>query len=201
MTGQSRGDDAMPRFADRAIASPAQTGTARAAPKRAPHPARSPLSYILQLRAAKAARAERGPTATNAAGLPAALKAGVERLSGIAMDDVRVHRDSAEPAKLGARAYAKGGDIHLGPGQERHLPHEAWHVVQQRQGRVAARTQLKGVAIYDYPGLEREADAMGARAASEGLRTDYEATMIADAGEAPVQRSVVIQLLADPRLR
>ena len=25
-------------------------------------------------------------------------------------------------------------DIHLGPGQEKHLPHEAWHVVQQKQG-------------------------------------------------------------------
>lgn len=43
----------------------------------------------------------------------------------------RPHRD------VGALAYARGNDVHLAPGQERHLPHEAWHVVQQREGRVA----------------------------------------------------------------
>lgn len=32
--------------------------------------------------------------------------------------------------------YSQGTDIHIGPGQEKHLPHEAWHVVQQKQGRV-----------------------------------------------------------------
>ena len=82
------------------------------------------------------------------------------------MDDVRVHRDSPEPAKLGALAFTKGSDIHLGPGQERHLPHEAWHVVQQKQGRVQATTQLKGVEINDSAALEAEADAMGSRAAA-----------------------------------
>ncbi|MEM7041075.1 MAG: DUF4157 domain-containing protein [Bacteroidota bacterium] len=35
-----------------------------------------------------------------------------------------------------AHAYDQGTDIHIGPGQEKHLPHEAWHVVQQKQGRV-----------------------------------------------------------------
>jgi hypothetical protein len=25
-------------------------------------------------------------------------------------------------------------DIHIGPGQEKHLAHEAWHTVQQKQG-------------------------------------------------------------------
>ena len=80
------------------------------------------------------------------------------------MNDVNVHRNSPEPAKLGALAYAQGRDIHLGPGQERHLPHEAWHVVQQKQGRVGATSRLKGIAISDSPGLEAEADAMGAAA-------------------------------------
>ncbi|MEL6127089.1 MAG: DUF4157 domain-containing protein, partial [Pseudomonadota bacterium] len=37
-------------------------------------------------------------------------------------------------------AYAQGSNIHLGPGQDQHLPHEAWHVVQQRQGRVPTTT-------------------------------------------------------------
>ena len=49
---------------------------------------------------------------------------------------VNVHAPAAGP-DLGALAYAQGGDVHLGPGQEQHVPHEAWHVVQQQQGRVA----------------------------------------------------------------
>ena len=60
----------------------------------------------------------------------------MEAMSGIALDDVRIKRNSPEAARLGALAYARGSEIHLGPGQEKHLPHEAWHVVQQKQGRV-----------------------------------------------------------------
>ena len=80
---------------------------------------------------------------------------------------VAVHYNSSKPAKLGALAYAQGNDIHLGPGQEQHLPHEAWHVVQQKQGRVNPTKQFKtmlGVAINDDIGLEREADVMGSKA-------------------------------------
>jgi hypothetical protein len=40
------------------------------------------------------------------------------------------------------------------------------HVVQQKQGRV--KPTLKGVAINDDAGLEREADAMSAAAARGG---------------------------------
>ncbi|HET7865832.1 MAG TPA: DUF4157 domain-containing protein, partial [Burkholderiaceae bacterium] len=98
-------------------------------------------------------------------GLPEQLKAGIESMSGLAMDDVRVHRDSAEPARIGALAYAQGRDIHLAPGEERQLPHEAWHVVQQAQGRVPETAQMKGMALNDDAQLEREADTMGARAA------------------------------------
>lgn len=101
----------------------------------------------------------------NQTGLPDRLKAGLESLSGIALDDVRVHRNSPHPAQLQALAFANGVEIHLAPGQERHLPHEAWHVVQQKQGRVAATRQMKcGVAINDEAGLEHEADVMGQRA-------------------------------------
>jgi len=99
-------------------------------------------------------------------GLPDRLRSNVERMSGLSMDDVRVHRNSPRPAALGALAFTQGGEIHLGPGHDRHLPHEAWHVVQQKQGRVQATLQAKGVAINDEPGLEREADMMGERAAS-----------------------------------
>ncbi|UII25819.1 DUF4157 domain-containing protein [Fulvivirga maritima] len=72
----------------------------------------------------------------NKTGLPDNLKSGIESLSGHSLDDVKVHYNSGKPAQLNAHAYAQGTDIHLASGQERHLPHEAWHVVQQKQGRV-----------------------------------------------------------------
>ncbi len=102
----------------------------------------------------------------NNTGMPDSLKSGVENLSGMDMSDVKVHYNSDKPAQLSALAYAQGNDIHVGPGQEKHVPHEAWHVVQQRQGRVQATTQLKeSVPVNDDPGLEHEADVMGAKAA------------------------------------
>ena len=81
----------------------------------------------------------------NNTGMPDNLKAGVENLSGIDMSDVRVHYNSSKPAEVGALAYTQGTNIHVAPGQERHLPHEAWHVVQQVQGRVQPTMQLKEV--------------------------------------------------------
>jgi len=108
----------------------------------------------------------------NHTGLPNNLKTGIENLSGYAMDDVRVHYNSNKPAQLNAHAYAQGTTIHLGPGQEKHLPHEAWHVVQQKQGRVKPTTQLKSkVDINDDPTLEKEADVMGAKALQMRAKT------------------------------
>ncbi|WP_261300818.1 eCIS core domain-containing protein [Paenibacillus andongensis] len=101
---------------------------------------------------------------TNQTGLPDDLKSGVEKLSGISLDDVKVHFNSPKPAQLQAHAYAEGTDIHVAPGQDQHLPHETWHVVQQKQGKVKPRMQMGDVAINDDAGLEQEADIMGARA-------------------------------------
>ncbi len=101
----------------------------------------------------------------NNTGLPDNLKAGIESLSGLSMDHVKVHYNSSQPAQLNALAYAQGHDIHVAPGQEQHLPHEAWHVVQQAQGRVQPTMQMKdGVPVNDDAGLEREADVMGVKA-------------------------------------
>ncbi|MGB3468276.1 MAG: DUF4157 domain-containing protein [Cyclobacteriaceae bacterium] len=103
---------------------------------------------------------------SNPTGLPDTLKSGIENLSGQSMDDVRVHKNSSKPAQLNAHAYAQGSDIHLAAGQEKHLPHEAWHVVQQKQGRVKPTIKLKGtVPVNDDRHLENEADVMGAKAA------------------------------------
>ena len=100
----------------------------------------------------------------NKTGLPDRLKAGVENLSGYSLDNVKVHYNSPKPAQLQALAYTQGTDIHVAPGQEKHLPHETWHVVQQMQGRVKPTMQMKRIQINDDVGLEREADGMGEKA-------------------------------------
>ena len=101
----------------------------------------------------------------NKTGLPDNLKTGMENLSGISLDDVKVHHNSDKPAQLQAHAYAQGKDIHLGAGKEKHLPHEAWHVVQQKQGKVKPTMQMKGkVNVNNNAVLENEADVMGAKA-------------------------------------
>ncbi|MCP4936407.1 MAG: DUF4157 domain-containing protein [bacterium] len=102
--------------------------------------------------------------AENRTGMPGPLKRGLEQLSGMDLSGVRVHNNSSQPSQLNALAYTQGQDIHVAPGQEKHLPHEGWHTVQQMQGRVQPTMQAKGVSINDDAGLEREADVMGAKA-------------------------------------
>jgi hypothetical protein len=103
--------------------------------------------------------------AANKTGLPDSLKSGIEALSGISLDSARVHYNSSRPVQLNALAYAQGTDIHIAPRQEQHLPHEAWHLVQQAQGRVQPTGPMKdGIAINDDRALETEADVMSQRA-------------------------------------
>lgn len=109
----------------------------------------------------------------NRTGLSDHLKSGIESLSGVSLDNVRVHYNSSEPAQLNALAYTQGIDIHVAPGQEQHLPHEAWHVVQQAQRRVQSTRQLKdGVPINDDAGLEHEANVMGELAVASGSQRE-----------------------------
>lgn len=100
----------------------------------------------------------------NNTGLPNNLKLGMENLSGMSLNHVKVHYNSPKPAAVQAHAYAQGSNIHLGSGQEKHLPHELSHVVQQAQGRVKPTTSVNGMAVNDNAGLEKEADVMGAKA-------------------------------------
>ena len=113
-----------------------------------------------------------GTLAENHTGIPDSLKSGLELLSGLDLSAVRVKTNSSNPAQLNALAYTQGQDIHVAPGQEKHLPHEGWHAVQQMQGRVNPTTQAKGVSINDDAALEREADVMGAKALQIGRATD-----------------------------
>ena len=143
--------------------------------------------------AGKAAKNEQKPV--NNTGMPDNLKAGIEHLSGMNMDDVRVHYNSAKPAQVKAHAYAQGSEIHLASGQEKHLPHEAWHVVQQKQGRVQPTTQVGGMPVNDDAGLESEADQMGAKAAAFEVQrvAEEEETQMKGAEEEEVQQVQMVE--------
>jgi len=114
-----------------------------------------------QMKFAVQTKAEKKMTGNS---IPNSTKSNLESLSGYNLDDVRVHYNSPMPAQMQALAYTQGTDVHVAPGQEEHLPHELWHVVQQKQGRVQPTVQQKGVGINNDPALEREADEMGAKA-------------------------------------
>lgn len=126
----------------------------------------SPQSESLQRKADltnNAAQRAEAPRPNNT-GMPDNLKSGIESLSGFSMDDVRVHYNSSKPATVQALAYTQGTDIHVAPGQEKHLPHEAWHVAQQMAGRVSPTTNINDMPVNDNAALEHEADVMGEKA-------------------------------------
>ncbi|MGK7944151.1 MAG: DUF4157 domain-containing protein, partial [Microcystaceae cyanobacterium] len=135
---------------------------------------------------------EKSEDTPNLTGLPDDLKAGVENLSGYSLDDVRVHYNSPKPAQLQAKAYTKGTEIHVASGQEEHLPHEAWHVVQQMQGRVKPTVQMESsVNVNDDYSLEKEADMMGKKAecCRENELRHHESTDMLHQNEAMAKRS------------
>ncbi|HHG83704.1 MAG TPA: DUF4157 domain-containing protein, partial [Bacteroidetes bacterium] len=130
-------------------------------------------------------------------GLPSQLKAGIESLSGVDMGDVKVNYGSSKPGQMKALAVAQGTSIDLAAGQEHHLPHEAWHVAQQKQGRVTANTEVNGNPVNNDVGLEREADVMGAKAAQ--MKVDSKpANLSKGAGANSAQlKAAPMQLMAE----
>ena len=148
-----------------------------AAPNAASVPDSSAQSESLQRKADMANNAAQRAEAPrpNNTGMPDNLKAGIESLSGFSMDDVRVHYNSPKPATVQALAYTQGTDIHVAPGQEKHLPHEAWHVAQQMAGRVSPTTNINGMPVNDNAALEHEADVMGGKAVQ--MKSDESMTM------------------------
>jgi hypothetical protein len=127
----------------------------------------------------------------NQTGLPDQLKTGIENLSGISLENTRVHYNSSKPVEFWALAYTQGTDIHIGPGQEKYLPHEAWHVVQQRQGRVKPESQIENVATNNDWSLEREADLAGSMAAQKGIKYAPFQTPV-------LQSNTIIQRMEEP---
>ncbi|MBO1351124.1 MAG: DUF4157 domain-containing protein [Hormoscilla sp. GUM202] len=138
--------------------------------------------------------------AENKTGLPDRLKAGIENLSGMSMDDVKVHYNSWKPARLQALAYTQGTEIHVAPGQEKYLPHEAWHVVQQKQGRVQPTMQLQGVGVNDDSALEHEADVKGKQASLFALRKkEARSPVTGQVGRLPINSNIALETEADIR--
>ena len=166
-----------------------------------PQPSAPAQAVQLKAELEETPRAESRVTggAPNRTGLPDNLRAGVESLSGMSLDDVKVHYNSPRPAEVQALAYTQGTDIHLAPGEEAHLPHEAWHVVQQKQGRVKPTLQAKGLPINDDAGLEREADVMGqtalSGAASVAQRKEYGASYPSRPGSGLIQRTPAAKVI------
>lgn len=93
----------------------------------------------------------------------------LEKVLGADLSSVRLHYGDLA-ARIGARAFACGPDIHLGterggpddPAWLSLLAHELTHVLQQRADRVK-RPAGRGLAIVYDPELEAEADVWAAR--------------------------------------
>ena len=135
--------------------------------------------------------ADQRPPAGTTTALPQPLRRGLEAVSGLSLNHVRVHRNSPAPERLDALAYAAGSDIHLAPGQDQHLPHEAWHVVQQAQGRVPPTQRASiGLPINDDSRLEREASTMGARAMAASGSAGMPGTVAATGAAAPAPATI-----------
>jgi hypothetical protein len=175
-------------------------------------PSLSPSTPVIQRRVEEQkplqGKFESAQRRENKTGLPDDLKAGIESLSGVSLDDVKVHYHSPAPASLRALAYTQGTDIYVKAQEEKHLPHEAWHVVQQKQGRVRPTLQAKGLPVNDDKKLESEADVMGQKAkqfgsASLQARKIGGTEGVEKSGERPETSPTypTIQLLTDDEVR
>lgn len=101
-------------------------------------------------------------TRPNLTGIPAQMKQDFEHNSGLSFEDVRVHYNSDRPALLHSAAYTQGTQVYIAPGQERFLPHELGHVIQQKTGIIKPSVMLGGVGINTDRELELSADQIAA---------------------------------------
>lgn len=124
----------------------------------------APVQRIKEGATAETLPARKTEQATNRTGIPDGMKSQFEAMSGLSFDDVRIHYSSGKPAQLQALAYTQGNQVYVGPGQEKHLPHELGHVVQQKEGRVKPTALLDKIEINDNTELEREASGLGEQA-------------------------------------
>ncbi len=131
--------------------------------------------------------------------LPAQLRASMERSFAADFSTVRVRQGQAAQA-LGARAYARGETLHFAPGAydpgseggRGLIGHELAHVVQQREGRVAAPQGAGGIIAGD-PTLEVEADRQGALAARGEIAREGASRPPAAEADGPRQGWLVVR--------
>lgn len=122
-----------------------------------------------------AVRSEKTASEKDKTNIPRGMKKGFEHSSGFSFDDVRVHYNSEKPAQLHANAYTQGNNVYVAPGQEKHLPHELGHVVQQKSDMVEPTGKVGGLLLNDDESLENGAD-----------RIAEEAEELSDAEDEPV---------------
>lgn len=103
-----------------------------------------------------------GQNGQNRTGIPDPVKQKLESTSGLSLDDVCIHYRSSRPARLNALAYTQGNDVYLETGQERYLPHELGHVIQQKKMTIWPTATINGFAVNTSPVLEQEADRYAA---------------------------------------
>lgn len=126
--------------------------------------------------------------------MPEGVRQKMESYFATDFSDVRVHVGEQAPS-IGAAAFAIGSEIHFAPEHynpetsqgQRILGHELAHVVQQRNGRVQ-NPFGGGVAVVEDPGLEAEADRLGARAAVHTMTV----RPVSSASAAPIQAQMQI---------
>lgn len=127
----------------------------------------------LAAEAEPAATTTPAPRSAGSNGLPAPVQAKMEAAFNTDFSNINIHKSSNTASSLGALAYTQGNDVHFAPGQydpdsqtgQELIGHELAHVVQQRQGRVAATKRMGKMEVNDSDALEREADVHGALAA------------------------------------
>lgn len=137
--------------------------------------------------------------ATKAGGgaVPDGVRSRVEPVVGTDLSHVRVHGDPGSrqaTAAMGARAFAHGGDIFLGPGERADdvglMAHELTHVAQQQGG--TATPQRKVTVGEPSSAAEHEADAVAAKVVSSD-----QATLIVDGVATGPQQMPRAQFLAE----
>lgn len=133
------------------------------------------------------------PVKSKANGLPEPIQQKMEQSMGADFSNVNIHKNSSEAKDAGAHAFTQGNDIHFAPGQfktdqkgQELIGHELSHVIQQREGRVQANSEVNGMAMNNDKGLETEADTMGAKAA-KGESSGKSGGISSGAASGPVQ--------------
>lgn len=117
-------------------------------------------------------------------GIPAGMKRSFEQSSGFSFDDVRVHYSSEKPAQLHAHAYTQGNDVFVAPGQEKHLPHELGHVVQQKSNMVKPTEEIGEVPLNTDTAMESNADDIA-------QNTEKNIPFSENTGNAPLQAKAI----------